>query len=265
MTCGRARRLLWPDSGPREATAEAVEAQAHVSRCELCRRFFEDMRWLSERIGTAAPRPEAPVELRDRLFRAIARARTGPSAFGVAAPRPRRVGLGLAAAAVLAGAWLGYVATRTHVAPATDALTSIVEDHVRSQSRSGLTSSDSSEVARWLADRLPFAVQIPIFPDARLKGARLLLINHQSGAAVEYAIGGESLSYYVLPASDGYSAPPRQIRVTSRFGYQLALWQDAGLTHALVAVLPEPKLLALARYCIRQMTAVLGRDLPRLG
>ncbi len=259
MTCGRARRLLWPDTGPREATAEVVEARAHVSRCELCRRFFEDMRRISEQIHAAALRPHAPVEVRDRLFKAIARARTGASGFRRATPWRRWVGLGLVATALLAGTWLGYVATHRRVPPASDILGWMVEDHMRAQSGSGLASSDSLEVARWLADRLPFAVQVPIFPEARLRGARLLLIDHQSGAVVDYAIGGESLSYYVLATSSDAGAP-RQIRVTSRLGYHLATWEDAGLTHALIAVLPEPRLLALARYCIHQMIAQLGAD-----
>lgn len=258
MTCGRARRLLWPDTGPREATAEVMEARAHVGGCELCRRFFEDMRRIRERIRAAAPRPDAPVEVRDRLFKAVARARTGPSAPRAATSWRRRIGLGLVAALFLAGAWLGYVATRGGGAPAGDTLTAIVDDHIRAQSGSGLVSGDSLEVAQWLASRLPFAVQLPLFPDARLKGARLLLVNRQTGAAIEYAIGGESLAYYVLPAGSRAVAP-RQIRVTSRLGYSLASWEDAGLTHALVATLPEPKLLALARYCIHQMMAQLGR------
>lgn len=261
MTCGRARRLLWPDTGPREATAEIVEARAHVTHCELCRRFFEDMRHLSERLRAGAPRPDAPVEVRDRLFKVLARARTGASTSRAAMPWRRRASVGLVATVVLAGAWLAYVATHRQVAPATDALSAVVEDHVRAQSGSGLASGDSLEVARWLADRLPFAVQVPIFPEARLKGARVLLVNdHQSGAVVEYAIGDESLSYYVLPAISPGTVPPRQVRLTSRLGYHLATWEDAGLTHALVAVLPEPKLLALARYCIHQMMAALGPD-----
>jgi anti-sigma factor RsiW len=261
MTCGRARRLLWPDTGPREATAEVVEARAHVSGCELCRRFFEDMRRVSERIRAGAPRPEAPVAVRDRLFKAIARARTGASGPQVAASWRRRLAVGLVATVLLAGAWLGYVATHRRGMPAGDALSAIVEDHVRAQSGSGLASSDSLDVARWLADRLPFAVQVPIFPGGRLKGARVLPVNdHQPGAVVEYAIGDKALSYYVLPTTSGGTVPPRQIRLTSRLGYHLAVWEDAGLTHALVAVLPEPKLLALARYCIHQMMAALGPD-----
>jgi anti-sigma factor RsiW len=73
---------------------------------------------------------------------------------------------------------------------------------------------------------------------------------------VEYAIGGRPLSYYLLPG--GTSAEPRQVRVASRAGYRIASWEDAGLTHALIAGLPGPKLVELAHYCIEQM--MLGAE-----
>ncbi len=258
ITCGRARRLLWPDTGPREATPEIVAAREHVSRCPLCQRFLDDMRRLSDRIRKTTPRPEAPVEVRDRLFKAIARARTDGAAHGTAR-RLRLWAAGLAAALLVGGTWLGLSLVPERVTPSLDPLGAIAEDHLRSQRNTGLTSSDSLEVARWLADRLPFAVEIPMFPDAQLKGARLLLVNRQSGAVVDYAIAGRSLSYYVLPTiqREG-STTSRQIRVASRAGYRIAAWEDAGLTHALVASLPEPRLIELAHYCIEQMTAAVA-------
>jgi hypothetical protein len=253
MSCGRARRLLWPDAGPREATADVLAAREHAARCPDCQRFLEDMRRLGDRIRDAVPRPAAPLEVRDRLFRSVARARTGRA--GRAAGQWRRgLGAGLAAALLLGGAWLGWrVATNT--APLrSDALGAIAEDHVRSQRSAGLVSSDSAAVVRWLSERLPFGVEVPLFPGARLAGARLLLVGDRSGAVVEYAIEGRSLSYYILPGggSDA-AAEPRRVRVASRAGYRIAAWEDAGLTHALVAGLPGPRLVELAHYCIEQM------------
>jgi hypothetical protein len=258
ITCGRARRLLWPDGGPREATAEIVAAREHASRCPLCQQFLDEMRRLSDRIREAMPRPEAPVEVRDRLFKAIARARTDGTAGG-AVRRRRLWAAGLAAALVAGGTWLGLSLVPPRVIPSPDPLGAIAEDHLRSQRNTGLTSSDSLEVARWLADRLPFAVEIPIFPDAQVRGARLLLVNRQSGAVVDYLIAGRPLSYYVLPAAAGEaSTTSREIRVASRAGYRIAVWEDGGLTHALVAGLPGPKLVELAHYCIEQMTGHLS-------
>jgi hypothetical protein len=258
MTCGRARRLLWPDAGPREATTEVVAAREHVGRCELCRRFLEDMRRLSERIRNAAPRPEAPVGVRDRLFRAIARARVADAARSTTR-RHRRWAVGVVATLFAGGAWLGLRLTRDRPIWPGDTLGAIAEDHLRSHQSGRLRSSDSLEVARWLADRLPFSVDVPIFPEAQLEGARLLLVNRQAGAALDYTTAGRSLTYYVLPTPDTDRAgKTREVRLASRAGYRIAAWDDAGLTHVLVAGLPEAKLIELARYCMRQMMAAVA-------
>lgn len=250
MSCGHARRLLWPDAGPREATAEIMAAREHAGRCADCRGFLDDMRRLGAGVREAVPRTVAPMEVRDRLFRSIALARTR-GADRTAGSWRRRLGAGLAGALLLSGAWLGWHAASSSPSLQRDALAAIAEDHLQAQRSAGLISSDSVEVARWLRDRLPFGVEVPLFPDARLTGARLLLVGGQSGAVVEYAIAGRPLSYYILPG--GASAEPRQVRVASRAGYQIASWDDAGLTHALIAGLPGPKLVELAHYCIERM------------
>ncbi len=257
MTCGRARRLLWPDTGPREATADIAAAREHLSGCPLCQRFLDDMRRLSERIREALPRPEAPLMVRDRLFKAIAGARTDYPVRG-STRRHWRWAVGLSVALVAGGTWVGLHLVPERASPSRDTLGAIAEDHLRSLRNTGLSSSDSLEVARWLADRLPFAVDVPIFPGARLEGARLLLVNRQSGAVVDYTIAGRSLSYYVLPATDDATAGTGEIRLASRAGYGIASWDGAGLTHALVAGLPGPKLIELAHYCIEQMTAAVA-------
>jgi anti-sigma factor RsiW len=251
ISCGQARRLLWPDTGPREATEEIIAAREHASGCEACQKFLDDMRRLSTHISHAAPRATAPPEMRDRLFRTIALART--SAAPARATRLRHMMVaGIAALLVFGLSWFGYLAVHDGSA-SNDVVGSIVEDRLRSQKSAGLASSDSLQVAEWLADRLPFAVQIPVFPDARLLGARLLVDDRRSGAVVEYAVQGLVLTYYVLPgAAPGFA---RQIQIASRDGYRVASWHDAGLTHALVATLAGSKLIEYARYCMHQMMA----------
>lgn len=257
MSCGRARRLLWPDTGPREATAEVVAAREHAAGCEACRGFLDDMGRIAERIRRDAPRPTAPAEVRDRLFKVIARARTASGAPARASRIPQTAIAGLAGLLVVGLSLLGYLAARNGSPDRNDALSSIVEDRLRSQKGVGVASTDSLQVAQWLAERLPFAVQVPIFPEARLTGARVLVLvdSRQSGAAVEYLVGDRLLTYYVLPGGGG--GVQREIRLASASGYHMASWHDAGLTHALVGTLPGPKLIELARYCIHQMMATL--------
>jgi len=252
MGCGRTRRLLWPEAGPREATAEVVAAREHAAGCEACRRFLDDMGQIGERIGRIALRPTAPAEVRDRLFKAIARARTAPGGPPRATRLRQMFIAGVAALLFVGLSWLGYVTIRGE-SGATDELGSIVEDQLRSQKGAGLASSDSLQVAQWLGERLPFAVQVPIFPEARLTGARLLVYNRQAGAVVEYLAQSRVLTYYVLPGGGGGFA--RQVQLASRDGYRVASWHAAGLTHALVGTLPGPKLVEFARYCMHQMMA----------
>jgi anti-sigma factor RsiW len=251
MNCGRARRLLWPDAGPREATAEILAAREHAAGCEGCTGFLADMQGMAEAIRRQGPRPTAPAEVRNRVFQAIARARTtAVSPF----PRTRfrqMVFAGVAALLVAGVGLLSYMGLRGGSSDRNDALGSIVEDRLRSQKGAGLASADSAQVTQWLAERLPFAVEIPIFPEARLTGARVLVDSRRSGAVVEYTVEGRTLSYYVLPGDA--AGLPGEIRLASTNGYRVASWHDSGLTHALVAALPGPRLIELARYCIHQM------------
>jgi anti-sigma factor RsiW len=253
MTCGHARRLLWPDTGPQEATAEIVAAHDHASRCPVCQRFLDDMRRLSDQIREAMPRPEAPMEVRDRLFKAIARARTAPVPPIRAAWIRRTARSGLAAVLLLGLSLGSYLIVRDGESDRRNRYGTIAADQLRSRKGAGLVSSDSLQVADWLAERLPLVVQVPLFPEARLTGARLLVDDEKSGAVVEYAAQGRRLTYSVLPG--GGTGLPRQVRLGSRDGYRVASWHDAGLTHALVATLPGPKLIEYARYCIHQMVA----------
>jgi anti-sigma factor RsiW len=259
MNCGRARRLLWPDAGPREATPEIVAAREHAASCEACQGFLRDMQGIAEQLDRGAPRSTAPAEVRDRLFKAIARARTGSHSPARATRFRQMVIAGSAALLVVGMSLVGYLALRSGP-DRTDALGSIVEDRLRTQTGPGLASADSLQVAQWLAERLPFSVQVPLFPGARLAGARLLVADRQSGAAVEYVVEGRGLTYYVL--AGGGAGLPQNVRLSSGNGYRIASWHDAGLTHALVATLPGPKLIELARYCIHQMMATLLTPSP---
>lgn len=69
--------------------------------------------------------------------------------------------------------------------------------------------------------------------------------------------------YYVFPAPETGAPEERDVRVASRDGYRIALWEEPGVGHALVADLPTAEILALARYCMRQMLAeaAAGRSL----
>jgi len=246
LHCGRARRLLWPDTTLREATPAVVEAQAHVVGCQECQTFFVQMQATGALVARATPRVTAPPEVRERLFRNIARARMAPL------PRRRwplwRIAAAAAALVVATGLWRSAVQLE-----APDPIAVFADDHLRAAAGPGVQTSDASTASSWLRERLPFAIQVPRFPDGRVEGARLCLMAGAHGGVVEYRLGEHHLSYYVVPADRGFpESTALDLRSTIRAGYRVVAWREDGLMHALVADLPESALRELARICIEQ-------------
>ncbi|MEO5739242.1 MAG: hypothetical protein ABIS29_01425 [Vicinamibacterales bacterium] len=263
MTCGRARRLAWPDGAPRVVDDDVAAAEAHMAQCASCRAFITDMRVLAERLSASEPQVTAPREVRERLFASLARAR---SEFDRA--RVRRVtSLRLAGAGAVALLVLATAVWRLSSPPAitSEVTERLADDHRRALRTHGITSSDTAAVARWLSSRVEFAVHAPTFTNGQLVGARLVDVNAQRGAVLTYRIGGVDVSYYILPTGEGGTAGEKPgepaVQVTSWTGFRIATWQEPGLTHALVGDLPAARLTGLAHECITQMIASLWRPL----
>ncbi len=250
MNCGRARRLLWPDTGPRKATAEIDRANAHLLGCPACREALVALTETAHLVGDLAPRPSTPRSVRERLFTALAHERLD-SPHG---PRRRMsrwvrgLAMGVAAVGTL---WL---ATGDALRPSIGRLDLMAEDHVRGLIQQSIVASDPATVDRWLAARVPFAVHVPELPGAVLEGARLCLLDGRRGAVLEYRVGGRPVSYYVMPGDLDARASgvlPEFVR-HAESGYAIVAWEDGELVHALIGDLPESRLEDLARVCSRQ-------------
>ncbi len=250
MDCGEARRLLLATGGPQELTGALEAAQRHLAECAACQRFEADLRRLAAQIRDHAPRESAPLEVRERLFARLAAARAG----GIRATRSRRR-VAAGAALLLLVIWMATADWYAHRAKGTQPLVALADDHMRAVGGEGVLSSDTLVVSRWLRARLPFPVAIPLMPGLELRGARLWVTDARRGAVVEYrAPAGEAVSYYVVPVPDGRSlVPAGAVRRASRAGYHVVAWSEPGLLHALVASLPESRLVELARLCMREM------------
>jgi anti-sigma factor RsiW len=261
VSCGQARRLLWPDAGPRPLTTDAEAAEQHVATCDECRLFLEEMRRLARLTHDLAPRPQAPREVRDRLFRAVARARTGTP--GSSASGTRRWAAFALVAMLLVGVAVEW-GRRADLRP--DPIAGLVGDHMRATRGDGLVSGDSILVSRWLAERLPFAMEVPGLPSLTLRGARLCLRDGQRGGVVEYSADGRSVSYFVVPDWHSPASPPvaGELHRTKREGYHIVSWREPGLVHALVGDLAEARLVELARLCMSKMMAFLGAAAARM-
>ena len=252
ISCGRARRVLWPIAGPHVVTPETELAERHVAECAECRLFLEEMSRIGRLTHELVPRPQAPREVRDRLFKAVARARAGSPTLGRRAAR----WVGLAAVlALLAG---GALVWGTRAADPPDRFTGLAEDHMRATRGDGLVSSDSASVSRWLATRLPFAMEVPELPGLQIRGARLCLMDGRRCGVVEYSSEGRPISYFVVPDGEPTEPPVTgDLRSAVRAGYHVVTWREPGLLHALVGDLPEATLTGLARLCIQKAMALL--------
>ena len=267
--CGRARRELWPDSGPKRTTPEVVEAQAHVAGCSSCTAFFDEMRRLSDDVRSSVPRTIAPLEVRNRLFKAIsfARIRRPPRA------RPTGSLIAIGAIGAIAATMLLITGVREFSGNATSAASSLVpalaEEHARAVGEPGIRSSDPSEISQWLKGRLSFAIRVPVFAEASLTGARVIELGKRRGVLVEYAMDDDAVSYFVVAASPSLRAPPRPgLQKTVWDGYHVVSWAEPGLLHAFVGNVSEPALTLLARKCIEQAggtMAVLPEATASLG
>ncbi len=253
--CGRARRILWPDASPREATPEVVEAQTHLARCAACRAFFEEMRELAALVRSSVPRPPAPADVRRRVLGRLRQARGGSDRQTWVGRRRRLLAVAAAVVLGLGSAWWSW---RSRVGDR-EAIHAFAEDHVRAATTDGLASSEPEAVRAWLEQRLPFAIQVPALPRTRLVGGRLCLMDGELGAVLEFELEGHAVSYYVVPGKAGArGGGARTLRSGSHAGYRVVAWQDAGLVHALVGDLPQATLAELARRCIEQSRLGLG-------
>lgn len=254
MRCGTARRLLWPDGGPQAVTSAVEEAEAHLRTCEACRSFLTDQAALASEIRRLAARPVAPTAVRERVFDRLARER-------VRQPAGRRqvirtAGLTLVAAVVLVlSVWV--MRSKPDDLVWRQELAAVAEDHVRTAHEESIASTDGATVQRWLTSRVPFAVHIPMMPDAALEGARLCYLDGRRGAVLRYQVDGREVSYYIMPTGPSNAPPPTPERFLrgAESGYQVVAWHDAGLIHALVGNLPEARLLQLARFCVDRPAA----------
>lgn len=271
MQCGKARRLLWPDDGPKVVGPGLEEAQAHLEACTECQRFLDDMRAIGERVRALAPRPKAPAAVRERLFTALARERAAlPPPPGRSRGAFKRGATVVAAAALVLLSALPWWTSRQGGPPASRTpMAAIVEDHARALLDESIHTGDANAIEDWLAARIPFSVRIPEIPNAALEGARLCLLDGKRGAVLHFRIDNRPVSYYIMPADRNDTSPPdpAAFRHEAEAGYRVVAWRDAGLIHALVGDLPRERLSALAHFCAHGESALRanGQSLLTLG
>src|SRR5260370_36469802 len=98
MDCKKLREVLDAYVDRELSVDAATQAEAHIAECSACRRAVESLARLREAVRTAAGKPEAPVELIERVRSSVS-------------PRWHRAAAiqAIAATLVLAGAFTLFV------------------------------------------------------------------------------------------------------------------------------------------------------------
>jgi len=274
MDCARARATLWPTDRPRLAGDEVVEARRHVEQCAACRRDLAyDGALLS--VFERLREEEAPTEVREAVYGAIARERAGryssagAAAVAVAADATRRssgrsrafalggvVALGALGALGAVGAVLmttlrpGPPALAESLSEVQDAAAFIDDYMRRAVQEDHVTTSDPELVREFLMRELGVPAALLALEGFELQGAEVCLLEGVRGAIVVYKKDGKVLSYYVLPRRDGPPRPPVVRDANTDVGggpANVVTWATADAEYALVGTLGAQELLDAAR------------------
>ncbi len=261
MTCAEARETLWPIRRPQLVGGRVEDARKHVEGCPACQDYLAQDEVLVaayDRLrGTKAPR-----ELRERVFNAIARERSGQAdplparesrvaRIGGALRERARAGWAVATVGVLALA-SGIVITRATTIASVDASgAAFVEDYLRrAVGQEQIHSSDPATVRQWLTRELGLPLQPLVAAGLELEGAEICLLEGRRGAMILYRMGGTRISHYLVPRE---GVGPREPAVgaggTGADGMvpPLVTWSTPSVEQALVGEIGSEQLLALAR------------------
>ena len=254
MTCAEARATLWPLRQLTLVAGRIKKAQQHIEGCSECQAYLEDSQSLSKAYENLAV-TKAPLQLRDRVYAAIAEERasqTVPASTTPAQPLGWRRGLTagwrVAAVAVIA-LGSGTLVARTSTTPDSGAV--FVDDYLRrAVGQERIVTSDPVRVGRWLARELGLPMGPMQVAGLELEGAEICLLNGRRGAMIQYSLDGAHISHYLVPRRGATEREPAiglEGRDADAGMPPLVTWSTNSLEQALVGELESERLLALAR------------------
>ena len=209
---------------------------------------------LVARLRQIADTQRAPQHLKDRVFAAIAGEHFAEKRRGIRWDLIAAAtgGAFLSAAAALA-LWLAVPTTP----PTSQQAESWVDIALNQVTGAGVMKTDQpASLKSWFESQVNYTVDVPNIPTANLRGGRLAYLGGVQGVAVEYEIGGQDLTYLMVPEGNVLDMLVEQgdtLVAWSSRGYQIVMWKQGGGTRALVGPLPRKEISDIADHCRRTM------------
>lgn len=135
-----------------------------------------------------------------------------------------------------------------------NAVAAIVEDHARGLHHDSLTTSDPGAARDWLSARVGLVLHVPQVSGVVLERVEICRLDGRRACLLRYRADGRAVSFYsyrLTPTEQAASQSVGSVSFHEEEGgrYRVVLWEEEGWLRALVADLPQDKLLALARAC----------------
>lgn len=226
MKCSEARETLTHDY-PSPLRPTDREAQEHVQTCPKCQAHFRVVRRLRTRLSELeAEKPSA--EFKERLLAAVAQARLKRALNS----RAHKLKVPFALASIALFLLIGWVWLRPRFSE-TRLPDYLVSDHQEIlPDRLMVASSSPADIERWFDGKVDFPVRVRALSGAHVQGARLCEVFGRRAALVFYQSDSHTISWFTFPAMrDG----PKTKRLYTVRGYSVYVWNDTGLTNALVS------------------------------
>lgn len=238
MNCHEARETLTHDY-PSEMRRADRNAQEHVLSCPACQTHFRAVRRLCIRLGGLETEKPSP-EFKERLLAALAEARL-QQASDSRSNRAKSYAAVLVIALCLAIGWI-WLGTRIDDSRLADYL---ISDHQEIlPDRLMVESSSPSDIERWFDGKVDFPVRVRELAGAQVQGARLCSVFGSRAALVFYRSGSHVISWFTFPQNGDHRAKPQLQTIR---GYSVYVWNEEGLTNALVSDLNAAVLAAMPR------------------
>jgi anti-sigma factor RsiW len=207
---------------------------------------------LAARLRHIADTQRVPARLRERVY-------AGLAADHIAGRRPTfrwdllgAAGAGALATAAALAIWLAVPSPQRAVQAE-----SWVDVAMNQVTGPALVQTNQPTFLRsWFESQAGYTIDVPNIPDATLKGGRLAYVSGIQGVAVEYEIGGQELTYLMVPQGnvmDMLAEAGDTLVTWSSRGLQMVMWKQGGGTRALVGPLPRKDLYDIADHCRRTM------------